>query len=247
MQYPLYELYNHSTLDLYGIREHYLENFYYQEHSRREAESVLKNIIGSSKISKILNESYNKGIAPNYEDYLSTINSMLRFIFKSNDTQVLAVMDAAILWDIKVNSKLHLLSSEELKQDIIRVFRKYQIYKEMINEDFHSLQSTTIDMESLEKSPKLLPKNSWDLLSFSKEFGEMKVGECTNHDTGEAFKSCVFSKGKVRTFVSFSSKLGELTPEEIENMKDDLVIIKNDKGKYSLYKTKKNKWKKVNI
>lgn len=247
MQYPLYELYNHNILDLYGVREHYLENFYYQDHGRREADNVLRIVVNSSRIDRLLHESYINGIAPSYEDYLSIINSMLRFMFKSNDTQVLAVIDAAILWDIKINSKLHSLSFYELKQEIIKVFQKYQIYKEMSEEEFYSLQSPTVDMGFSEESSKLLSKNSWSLVAFSKQFSEMRVGEFVNSETGETFKSCVFSKGKDKTFVGFSSKLGELTPDEIEVMKNDLVVVKNDKGKYNLYKSRDNRWKKVNI
>lgn len=61
MVYPLYEFYSKSSLNLYEIRKHFLENFYYQKYSRREADSVLKSIIDSSKINKLFqlsNEEY---------------------------------------------------------------------------------------------------------------------------------------------------------------------------------------------
>lgn len=253
MQYPLYELYKQSSLNLYEVREHFLKNFYYQDHSRKDAENILRSIVSSSKIGNLLKESNSKHIAPNCEDFLTTICSMLKFMFKSNDTQILATIDAALRWDVEVNAILHLETPEELKQDIIKAFCKYQVYKEMSDKDFLSLSTPmTVDAEPVEeKQPALLESkadaSSWSLTSFSKMFDEMQVGEFVNKETGETFKSCVFTKGKAKTFVAFSSKLGELAPEEIEEMKGDLLVVKSKTGKYCLVKAKKSTWKKVNI
>lgn len=258
MQYPLYEFYSKSAFNLYEIRVHFLNNFYYQNHSRKEADNVLRAVVSSSKIGKLIKESVNTGIAPNYVDFLSTINCMFKFMFKSSDTQVLATIEAALRWDVEVNSQMHLRNSDELKQDIIRVFDKYQIYGEMTEEDFcGAVSSITVDAESVEKvsstnkgSSLLESKsstNSWSLVSFSKMFDEMQVGEFVNKETGDLFKSCVFIKGKAKTFVAFSSKLGALTPEEIEERKNELLVVKSKAGKYSLVKAKKGTWKKVNI
>ena len=77
----------------------------------------------------------------------------------------------------------------------------------------------------------------WTLDEFTNEFGpKMQVKEYANGKTGDLFKSCVFSKGKTRTFVAFSSKLGELTKKEILEMKDELIILRVQNGKYKLAK-----------
>lgn len=251
MQYSLYELYKQSSLDLYEVRKHFLEHYYYQNHSRNDAERVLRNIVSSSKVSRILEEFYSKQVTPSYMDFLAAINSMFKFMLRSNDTQVLATIDAALRWDIEVNAKLHLVTSEELKQNIIKAFQKYQVYKELTNKDLHSFSiATSVDMGPVEKTGgyKRLPKlRTWSLEAFTDEFGRMKVGEYVNNDTGETFHSCVFTNGYTRTFVSFSSKLGELTPEEIEERKDDLVIVQLPTGKYSLAKKGKSNYRDVDI
>lgn len=253
MEYPLYEFYSKSSLNLYEIRKHFIENFYYQKHSRREADSVLKSIIDSSKVNKLFQVSIDKNTAPNYEDFLITICSMFKFMFKSNDTQILAVLDVALNWDIEVNSKLNIISSDNFKQDILKVFKKYQVYKEMTEEEFQSLASVTInyteDNKPIQEEAKALTNTtSWSLSAFTKEFGKMKIGTFVNKETGDPFTSCVFTNEKGnKTFVSFSTKLGELTPEEIENRKDELLIVKNKSGKYNLVKAKKGTWKDVNI
>ena len=36
-------------------------------------------------------------------------------------------------------------------------------------------------------------KNSWGLVAFAKMKGKMQVGEFVNQDTGEQFKSCIFT------------------------------------------------------
>lgn len=253
MVYPLYEFYSKSSLNLYEIRKHFLENFYYQKYSRREADSVLKSIIDSSKINKLFQLSIEKNIAPNYEDFLITICSMFKFMFKSNDTQILAVLDAALNWDIEVNSKFNIISLDNFKQDILKVFRKYQVYKEITEEEFQSLASVTKnyteDNNPIQEEAKALTnKTSWSLSAFTKEFGKMKIGTFVNKETGDPFTSCVFTnENGNKTFVSFSTKLGELTPEEIEDRKDELLIVKNKSGKYNLVKAKKGTWKDVNI
>lgn len=123
----------------------------------------------------------------------------------------------------------------------------------MTEEEFLSLTSVTInyteDNKPMQEEAKA-PTNttSWSLSAFTKEFGKMKIGTFVNKETGDSFTSCVFTNEKGnKTFVSFSTKLGELTPEEIENRKDELLIVKNKSGKYNLVKAKKGTWKDVNI
>ena len=36
-------------------------------------------------------------------------------------------------------------------------------------------------------------KNSWSLVAFAKAHGKMQIGEFTNSETGEIFKSCIFA------------------------------------------------------
>lgn len=95
-------------------------------------------------------------------------------------------------------------------------------------------------------------KNSWSLLAFAKQFGpKMQVGNFANKETGEMFKSCIFDNGETRTFVSFSSKLGELSPKEIAAQKKELQVVqcetKNGKEMYSLCKQGENTWEDVDL
>lgn len=250
MQYSLYDLYKDCSLDLYEIRNHFLDRFYYQDHSRNNARDVMRIVVSSSKIEKLLNKSSDKGIAPNYVDFLSAICGMWRFMLRSNDTQILASIGAALRWDIEVNSKLNLLTQEELKSEVIKVFKKYDVYKEMTEEEFKSVSSyKDSNVSSDSKKNSRHHSNTWSLIAFIKEFGpRMQVGEFTNHDTGEKFKSCVFTQENgTKTFVAFSSKLGVLTEREIADMKEDLAVIKSKAGHYSLIKGRRKAWKDVDV
>lgn len=92
--------------------------------------------------------------------------------------------------------------------------------------------------------------NSWSLISFAKSHGKMQVGEFTNSDSGEVFKSCIFTDPANRdnkTFVAFSSKLGELSPLEIARMKDDLQVVELASGHYSLCKQGQGNWQDVDL
>lgn len=95
-------------------------------------------------------------------------------------------------------------------------------------------------------------KNSWSLLSFAKEFGpKMQVGEFVNSDTGDKFKSCIFTKDDTRTFVAFSSNLGVLSPRQIAAQKDDLQVVlcetKDGEDMYSLCHQGQNSWEDVDL
>ena len=92
-------------------------------------------------------------------------------------------------------------------------------------------------------------KNSWSLLAFAKTHGRMQVGEFVNGDTGEAFKSCIFTnpEDQSRCFVAFSSKMGELTPREIMDQKDSLQVVELESGNYSLCKQGANAWEDVEL
>ena len=92
-------------------------------------------------------------------------------------------------------------------------------------------------------------KNSWSLLAFAKSHGKMQVGEFVNKETGEAFKSCIFTNpdDQSRCFVAFSSKMGELTPREIIDQKDSLQVVELESGNYSLCKQGANAWEDVEL
>lgn len=91
-------------------------------------------------------------------------------------------------------------------------------------------------------------KNSWSLIAFAKQFGpKMQVGEFVNKETGEDFKSCIFTNGGTRTFVAFSSKMGVLSPREIAAKKNELQVVQLESGHYSLCKQGENTWEEVDL
>ena len=88
---------------------------------------------------------------------------------------------------------------------------------------------------------------SWSLLDFAKEHGKMQIGEFTNSVTGEPFKSCIFtSKNGITLYVSFYSKLGVLTPQQIKEKRDSLKVGLLNTNKYVLYEVWEG-WDHVNL
>lgn len=92
-------------------------------------------------------------------------------------------------------------------------------------------------------------KDSWSLIDFAKSHGKMQVGEFVNQESGEMFKSCIFTNpsDNTRTFVAFSSKLGVLSPKEIAEKKDKLQVVELDSGNFSLCNAGANAWQDVNL
>lgn len=92
-------------------------------------------------------------------------------------------------------------------------------------------------------------KSSMSLMSFAKSHGKMQVGKFANSETGEEFKSCIFTNPEdgSRCFVSFSSNLGELTPAEIVARKDSLQVVELESGTYKLCNVGANNWQDVDL
>ena len=78
--------------------------------------------------------------------------------------------------------------------------------------------------------------NSWGLIGFARQFGKMQVGNFVSSVDGEEFASCIFTNPNdgEKKFVGFSSKLGEMTPQQIAANKDDLQVVELDSGNYYL-------------
>ena len=86
----------------------------------------------------------------------------------------------------------------------------------------------------------------WPLLDFARNHGKMKITSHTYSDpeSGEDVteKKCAFihpsekegQGGNVVTYVSFGTKLGELSPKEIVAQKDELIVAQLDSGEYIL-------------
>ena len=92
-------------------------------------------------------------------------------------------------------------------------------------------------------------KNSWSLIAFAKSHGKMQVGDFKNGETGEEFKSCIFTnpEDNSRTFVAFSSKMGELSPSEIAAKKDELQVVELESGNFSLCAIGATAWHDVEL
>lgn len=92
-------------------------------------------------------------------------------------------------------------------------------------------------------------KNSWSLIAFAQSHGKMQVGEFVNKESNEVFKSCIFTSpvDQSKTFVAFSSKMGELTPREIAAQKDKLQVVQLESGNYSLCRQGENSWQDVDL
>lgn len=92
------------------------------------------------------------------------------------------------------------------------------------------------DSEPEEDKTKII--QTWSLLDFAREHGKMQLGTCHNIDSNKIFKVCVFTQNDERIIVSFSPKLGELTPQEIKERKNQLKVakwVKGNKEGYTLY------------
>jgi hypothetical protein len=81
---------------------------------------------------------------------------------------------------------------------------------------------------------------------FVKKFNKMQIGTFTN-DKGDEFKSCIFTdKNGEKTFVNFSSVMGELSGKQIKEMFNDLQVVTLTSGKLKLCKQGET-WETVDL
>lgn len=83
----------------------------------------------------------------------------------------------------------------------------------------------------------LIKSSGVALMSFARNFKKAEVIPFTNKETGEPFKSLVFTDADNQpTMVNFSSNLGELSAAEIAARKEDLQVVSMDSGTHILCK-----------
>lgn len=91
--------------------------------------------------------------------------------------------------------------------------------------------------------------NHWSFLAFAREFGaDFAKGECVNHETGETFQACTFTKDGNRTFVGIGKSLDKgMSLQEIVAAHKGLQVVQLDNGNYILCKVGESTWETVDL
>ena len=91
--------------------------------------------------------------------------------------------------------------------------------------------------------------NHWSFLAFAKQFGmDFAKGECVNHETGETFQACTFTKDGKRTFVGFGKSLDQsMSLQDIVAGHKGLQVVQMDSGRYILCKVGESHWETVSL
>lgn len=87
---------------------------------------------------------------------------------------------------------------------------------------------------SPQNKAEITVKSTTPLFEFAKRYKHFKIGSFKN-ESNESSKRCLFFNDTNSIVeVHFSSRYGELTPEQIKNQKDSLQIVELSNGKYIL-------------
>ena len=132
-----------------------------------------------------------------------------------------------IIWCITVPLALYIVGV--LITKYLMGKRSHKVFDSIVNSSAKRNEDDIIDYNiDLVKS--------WTLVEFAKLYGKMQVGDFTNRVTGETFKSCIFTDKEGNTlYVSFCSKLGVLSSEQIKNKRDFLKVGLLKTNRYILY------------
>ena len=87
--------------------------------------------------------------------------------------------------------------------------------------------------------------NSWSFVAFVRNNGgKAFVAPFVNKETGETFSSVVV---KHSILVNFSSKMGELSTQEIAREKDNLQVVQLESGSYKLCRVGESSWNEIDL
>ena len=202
MLFPIYDYYYESSMTLEEVFNHYVENFYFRKYGRDKFDKILKKLLDSNKVRSLFDESYKKRLALNNVDFGSMINEMMWFMFQSNETQAVAVLALAILWHTNVNSHLYLKTEKELRNDVLMIFKKFQIYGDMTQEEFDRMRQSQFD-EDIDDYPELDE-------DVDDEDDEEELDDETDYDKNEAHIRSSIRKGLEEHMTKTMQKHGDL-------------------------------------
>lgn len=94
--------------------------------------------------------------------------------------------------------------------------------------------------------------NSWSFVAFVRNNGgKAFVAPFVNKETGETFSSVVVKHSNSRDeqgiLVNFSSKMGELSTQEIARDKDNLQVVQLESGSYKLCRVGESSWNEIDL
>lgn len=132
-----------------------------------------------------------------------------------------------------------------MKEFIDKVLSTLQsVAEEEEEEENNNTEETVTNKENIAEEEKIIFVEDWKLIDFARKFGRPRIGSFTNTTTGEKFTACIFTdRNEVRTYASFYSELGELSPAEITQRKDSLYVGKLENGRFVLYSKDNKGWK----
>lgn len=212
---------------------------------QKEAANIISSFTDTIDLDKkYIREIPSKQSWESREKYANEIKSihkdepLIQFILACKE---LLNLDDSIFADYTFHDTLKMIgfSSEEIEA----IENNEYIYK------FDNSDSKEVNKSNGVKEEESLFTESWDLTEFAKQYDKIQVGTFTNKDTRKTFKACIFTKGELKTYVSFFSQLGVLTPQEIADRKRELKVGKTSDNKYYLYSSIDNitMWKNVNL
>lgn len=167
--------------------------------------------------------------------------------FESDSVKGWEVPTAKLLSDLEVTNALQKIEDrkERNKNASNQEAEKEEVKVLQIEQNTENLSDETEVLIGDIPVEDIVFIKDWPLLSFAKTFGpKMQVGSFTEEIYNIIYKACVFTKSDgTKTYVYFFHELGELSPQEIKDRKNELYIGKVPNGDYYLYSKDNKGWR----
>ena len=88
---------------------------------------------------------------------------------------------------------------------------------------------------------------TWSVVEFAKKNGKMQICKAPDKNNRESYLKCRFVKPNSTVYVTVSSRMQNITADEISKNKDRIKIGMLPNGKYVLFDFRWKDWEEVNL
>lgn len=200
-------------------------------------DGILRTIFDLSDLLNLsrdcCNDVINRQSTHDIERYIHEVKTIekdgpfIQFIYTCTD--IIDLLDSTTYIKSKFNT---LLKDIGFSSDDIEAISHGRYNYRFNNDNIDEIKDSN-SSKSEDSKAKVI--QTWSLIDFARNHGKMQIGTFHQEEFNIIYKACIFTLNSERTYVYFSSELGELTPQEIVNRKNQLKVAKLSNGTYELY------------
>ncbi len=139
MLYSLFDYYAKSGLGYSGIISHYINHFYMKRNDLEKVRKISTKVKESTKFEYLYRASVVHHAIPSHTDFMTIIDDIFWFSFRSKSTQAVGVMEAMEQWverSMFLYHQNYLKIEAGLRYNVLMLIKKLDLHEEMTEEEY---------------------------------------------------------------------------------------------------------------